>query len=226
MSVAIVDYGSGNLHSAAKAFERAARESGHDQPIKVTRDPEDVLDLRGIARRDLGDPHEHLDHVADVDVRPYDAGLLGAREQRLAGAEERSAAGLEELRVPLDVFEQLGGERLLGCDVSDEALEPAVERLPGVVAFELGGRAAELLDLVDEDDEINCLCNQALLRCGRGLGDQTFQANQTADGVVCVDRGRAAGMSGVPRLQHDVRFCPAHLAHHNACRLQPHRGAL
>ena len=39
MSVAIVDYGSGNLHSAAKAFERAARESGHDQPIKVTSDP-------------------------------------------------------------------------------------------------------------------------------------------------------------------------------------------
>jgi glutamine amidotransferase len=42
MSVAIVDYGSGNLHSAAKAFERAARESGHDQPIAVTRDPEVV----------------------------------------------------------------------------------------------------------------------------------------------------------------------------------------
>jgi glutamine amidotransferase len=42
MSVAIVDYGSGNLHSAAKAFERAARESGHDQPIKVTNSPEEV----------------------------------------------------------------------------------------------------------------------------------------------------------------------------------------
>jgi glutamine amidotransferase len=42
MSVAIVDYGSGNLHSAAKAFERAARESGHDQPIKVTSDPAQV----------------------------------------------------------------------------------------------------------------------------------------------------------------------------------------
>ena len=41
MSVAIVDYGSGNLHSAAKAFERAARESGHDQPIVVTSDPDD-----------------------------------------------------------------------------------------------------------------------------------------------------------------------------------------
>jgi glutamine amidotransferase len=39
VSVAIVDYGSGNLHSAAKAFERAARESGHSQPIAVTNDP-------------------------------------------------------------------------------------------------------------------------------------------------------------------------------------------
>ena len=39
MSVAIVDYGSGNLHSAAKAFERAARETGHSQPIVVTNDP-------------------------------------------------------------------------------------------------------------------------------------------------------------------------------------------
>jgi glutamine amidotransferase len=42
VSVAIVDYGSGNLHSAAKAFERAARECGHDQPILVTRDPDAV----------------------------------------------------------------------------------------------------------------------------------------------------------------------------------------
>ena len=42
MSVAIVDYGSGNLHSAAKAFERAARETGSDQSIIVTSDPETV----------------------------------------------------------------------------------------------------------------------------------------------------------------------------------------
>ena len=42
MSVAIVDYGSGNLHSAAKAFERAAHEAGLDQPIVVTRDPDAV----------------------------------------------------------------------------------------------------------------------------------------------------------------------------------------
>jgi imidazole glycerol-phosphate synthase subunit HisH len=39
VTVAIVDYGSGNLHSAAKAFERAAREEGLSQPIVVTSDP-------------------------------------------------------------------------------------------------------------------------------------------------------------------------------------------
>ncbi len=42
MSVAVVDYGSGNLHSAAKAFERAAQAVGLDQPIVVTRDPDVV----------------------------------------------------------------------------------------------------------------------------------------------------------------------------------------
>ena len=39
MSVAIVNYGSGNLHSAAKAFERAARDAGRGQEIVVTSDP-------------------------------------------------------------------------------------------------------------------------------------------------------------------------------------------
>ena len=38
----IIDYGSGNLHSAAKAFERAARESGANAPVSISSDPEDV----------------------------------------------------------------------------------------------------------------------------------------------------------------------------------------
>lgn len=39
-TVAIIDYGSGNLHSAAKAFERAARDTGDE--IVVTDDAEAV----------------------------------------------------------------------------------------------------------------------------------------------------------------------------------------
>jgi imidazole glycerol-phosphate synthase subunit HisH len=40
--VVIIDYGSGNLHSAAKAFERAARESEANAEIRVTADPKVV----------------------------------------------------------------------------------------------------------------------------------------------------------------------------------------
>lgn len=42
MTTAIVDYGSGNLHSAKKAFERMARERGLNSAVSVTSDPEIV----------------------------------------------------------------------------------------------------------------------------------------------------------------------------------------
>jgi glutamine amidotransferase len=42
MTVAIVDYGSGNLRSAAKAFERAAREAEADTRVVVTASPAEV----------------------------------------------------------------------------------------------------------------------------------------------------------------------------------------
>ena len=42
MTVAIVDYGSGNLRSAAKAFERAARETGTGERVLVTASPGEV----------------------------------------------------------------------------------------------------------------------------------------------------------------------------------------
>ena len=40
--VVIIDYGSGNLHSAAKAFERAARDNAIASQISVSADPADV----------------------------------------------------------------------------------------------------------------------------------------------------------------------------------------
>jgi glutamine amidotransferase len=42
MSLVIIDYGSGNLHSALKSFERAARESGSGVKVALTREPEEV----------------------------------------------------------------------------------------------------------------------------------------------------------------------------------------
>jgi glutamine amidotransferase len=69
VSVAIVDYGSGNLHSAAKAFERAARESGYAEPIVVTRDPEEVARAERIVLPGVGafaDCRRGLDAVSGM----------------------------------------------------------------------------------------------------------------------------------------------------------------
>ncbi len=54
MSTVIVDYGSGNLHSAHKAFERAAREAGLSMPISVSGDPEAVRQAERIVLPGVG----------------------------------------------------------------------------------------------------------------------------------------------------------------------------
>jgi imidazole glycerol-phosphate synthase subunit HisH len=54
MHVAIIDYGSGNLHSAAKAFERAARESGSPLAVEVTAEPDMVLSAERIVLPGVG----------------------------------------------------------------------------------------------------------------------------------------------------------------------------
>jgi imidazole glycerol-phosphate synthase subunit HisH len=79
MSVAIVDYGSGNLHSAAKAFERAARESRHDQPIVVTRDPDAVRRADRVVLPGVG---AFADCRHGLDAVP---GMVGALEETVRG---------------------------------------------------------------------------------------------------------------------------------------------
>jgi glutamine amidotransferase len=54
VSLAIIDYGSGNLHSAAKAFERAARDSGLAIPVLVTSDPESLRKAERIVLPGVG----------------------------------------------------------------------------------------------------------------------------------------------------------------------------
>jgi len=69
VSVAIIDYGSGNLHSAAKAFERAAREEGLSQPITVTSDPDQVRRADRVVLPGVGafaDCRRGLDAVAGM----------------------------------------------------------------------------------------------------------------------------------------------------------------
>jgi glutamine amidotransferase len=54
MTTVIIDYGSGNLHSAAKAFERAGRESGLSTTIMVSARPEAVRGAQHIVLPGVG----------------------------------------------------------------------------------------------------------------------------------------------------------------------------
>lgn len=68
-SVAIVNYGSGNLHSAAKALERAAREMPSNHSILVTAEPKIIKDsdrvvLPGVGA--FGDCKAGLDKIPDL----------------------------------------------------------------------------------------------------------------------------------------------------------------
>jgi len=69
MHVAIIDYGSGNLHSAAKAFERAAREQGSPLEVKVTAEPEVVRQAERVVLPGVGafaDCRQGLVNIPDM----------------------------------------------------------------------------------------------------------------------------------------------------------------
>jgi glutamine amidotransferase len=80
VSVAIIDYGSGNLHSAQKAFERAAREAGLATKILVTGDPDAVRRAERVVLPGVG---------AYADCK---RGLVAAKGM-IAALEERVIAG-------------------------------------------------------------------------------------------------------------------------------------
>jgi imidazole glycerol-phosphate synthase subunit HisH len=105
--IAIVDYGSGNLHSARKAFERAAREAGVASEIKVTGDPEEVAKADRIVLPGVGafaDCRRGLDAVAGmVDAlneavvekgRPFLGICVGMQLMAARGLEYETTPGL------------------------------------------------------------------------------------------------------------------------------------
>ncbi len=106
MSVAIVDYGSGNLHSAQKAFERAAADAG--MRVSVTSDPEVVRRAERIVLPGVGafaDCRRGLDNVPGMvealeesvirRSRPFLGICVGMQLLASRGLEHGIAAGLD-----------------------------------------------------------------------------------------------------------------------------------
>ena len=80
MRVAIIDYGSGNLRSATKAFERAAREAGLDVRVELTDDAEKVRSADRVVLPGVG---AYADCRAGLDAVP---GMVGALEEAVLDA--------------------------------------------------------------------------------------------------------------------------------------------
>jgi glutamine amidotransferase len=107
----IIDYGSGNLHSAAKAFERAARESGSNTRILVSAKTADVLAADRVVLPGVGafaDCREGLDKLSGMvealetvvrrNRRPFLGICVGMQLMAERGLEHRIATGLGWIR--------------------------------------------------------------------------------------------------------------------------------
>ena len=77
MTCVLVDYGSGNLRSAAKALERAAAEAGLATPIVVTDDPEAVRRAERIVLPGVGAFADCMNGLSSL------PGMLEALDERV-----------------------------------------------------------------------------------------------------------------------------------------------
>jgi glutamine amidotransferase len=147
VTVALIDYGSGNLHSAAKAFERAARALESPEKIIVTRDPEivyraDRVVLPGVgAFADCRKGLNALDGMVDAmteavrnKARPFFGICVGMQLMATQGKEHVTTPGLNwiagdvEKIAPRDESLKIPH---MGWNTLDMLREhPVLERLP------------------------------------------------------------------------------------------------
>ncbi|CCQ75641.1 imidazole glycerol phosphate synthase subunit HisH [Magnetospira sp. QH-2] len=138
MRIVIVDYGSGNLRSAAKAFERAEAEAGLRGQVVVSADPKDVADathlvLPGVGA--FGDCKSGLDALSGMtdalekavqdDGKPFLGICVGMQLLATVGREHGDHQGLnwiggevvpltpsdKDLKIPHMGWNQLAFER-------------------------------------------------------------------------------------------------------------------
>lgn len=111
MRVAIIDYGSGNLRSATKAFERAAREAGIDAEIDLTADADRVRKADRIVLPGVGayadcragldavpGMHEAIDEVVVGAARPFLGICVGMQLMASRGLEKTVTDGFGWIR--------------------------------------------------------------------------------------------------------------------------------
>jgi glutamine amidotransferase len=108
VSVVIVDYGSGNLRSAAKAFERAFAEAGMRHPVVVTGRPEDVKRAERIVLPGVG---AFADCRRGLDALP---GMVETLEEQVIGKRKPFLGICVGMQLMADVGREHGETKGLG----------------------------------------------------------------------------------------------------------------
>src|ERR1700739_1303395 len=182
MIVAIVDYGSGNLRSAAKAFERAARENEIPAEVNVTSAPEAIAAADSIALPGVGafaGCRRRLMAVPGLEAALHEAVVIRARPFLgiCVGMQLMADAGRE--------FETVEGLGWIAGDVA--AIEPAdpALKIPHMGWNEIDPRSAHPL----------------LAGLGAGVHayfvhSYHFRLADAADLVASTDYGGGAGGAG------------------------------
>jgi glutamine amidotransferase len=111
MRVAIIDYGSGNLRSATKAFERAAREEGIAAEVVLTSEADIVAKADRIVLPGVGayadcragldavpGMVEALHHAVDDKARPFLGICVGMQLMSSRGLEKTVTKGLDWIK--------------------------------------------------------------------------------------------------------------------------------
>jgi glutamine amidotransferase len=173
MTTAIIDYGSGNLRSAAKAFERAAAENGAADNILVTSRPEEIalaerIVLPGVGafadcRRGLAAVPGLEDALVEAVLgrgRPFLGICVGMQLMAERGREFETVEGLGWIAgevVAIDPADpSLKIPHMGWNELSPRAAHPVLDGLPAgthgyfVHSFEL--RPARAADLLAETD--------------------------------------------------------------------------
>ncbi len=153
MIVAIIDYGSGNLRSAAKAFERAIAEAGLELEPRLTRSPEDVIAASHVVLPGVGAFADCLGglkacngmiealHRAVVDEgRPFLGICVGMQLMATAGHEHGTHAGLGWIAGDV-VALRPGAENLKIPHMGWNDLEPRMPGHPLLSGIEPGAHA-------------------------------------------------------------------------------------
>ena len=111
MTIAIIDYGAGNLRSAEKAFERAIAETGNGETVTVTANPDIVARAQRVVlpgdgafadcKRNLAAIDgmiEAIDEAIDRRGRPFLGICVGMQLLATRGVEHAVTAGLDRIK--------------------------------------------------------------------------------------------------------------------------------